>query len=149
MCRNHSPATVTPTIVMRQHAAQPREATKRDGTDLAAAEDGARRLIEARDRAIEMAPSSKQSYVVTDQLDRYFRALDEAERVQVEPLLAEWLLSDDASERWDALRLVDHFAIAAMRPTLLDLDMKLARIPGPGAVFERERVARALADLSR
>lgn len=116
---------------------------------MATAEDGARRLIEARKKAIETATSSKQSYVVTDQLDRYFRALDEAGREQIEPLLTEWLLSDDASKRWDALRLVDHFTITAMRPTLLDLHEKLARIPGAGAVFEREGVARTLADLAR
>lgn len=76
-----------------------------------------------------------------------FGRLGAAERVQLEPLLREWLLSDDEADRFDAIAIVWNNDVASMIPTLRELEDRLEESNAIGAPYEWAKVNRALGRL--
>jgi len=75
--------------------------------------------------------------------DRY-RNLEPAERNAVDQLLGEKLASPDENVRFDALALIQEFAIRSTAPQLRHLAARLNAERRPGAPFELAKVKRIL-----
>lgn len=83
------------------------------------------------------------------ELYRRYAELSSADRAEVDRLLAETLLSDDANLRFDALALIEEFHIASARPELRLLAKRLPRSKSPGAPYELAKVQRIIDLLGR
>ena len=76
-----------------------------------------------------------------------YRTIGERDRPMVDAVIAGAIESDDATERFDALALVDEFRIAVAAPHLERLAERLATVDSPSAPWEREKVNRILQQL--
>ena len=76
-----------------------------------------------------------------------YRTIEARDRTMVDAVIAEAVESDDATERFDALALVDEFRITVAVPYLARLAERLKTVDSPGAPFEREKVNRILQQL--
>lgn len=105
------------------------------------------RWEELRERLDEDARLSKSSQVVVLELSRQYRALDEAERSEVDELLAEWVLSEDEGKRFDAMAVIADNQVARAVPALRELGERLEASDAPSAPFEWAKVNRILGKL--
>jgi hypothetical protein len=94
-----------------------------------------------RESVDEEARSQRDSYIALDRLYALFRRFDEDERELADQVLAEWVLSDDAGKRFDAIALIREFGIEGAAPALEQLADRLAGSAVPGASDEREKAA--------
>jgi hypothetical protein len=91
---------------------------------------------------------SKDSQAVLERLRAVYRSLDPGERPHAQSVLVEWTLADDETLRFDALMLIDEFAIVAAAPALTTLTTRLATSQAVGANYELNKVNRILAGLA-
>lgn len=100
-----------------------------------------------RERLDIDARASKMSQAVVIGLSRRYRALDESERSEVDGVLAEWVLSEDEGERFDAMAVITDHKIKNAVPALRELGERLEASDAPGAPFEWAKVNRILGKL--
>jgi len=91
--------------------------------------------------------AAKQCQATLFDLSDYYLSLPVEERRSIDALLAEWVLSDNESKRFDALALIDEHRIRSALPALEDLRQKLDKSREPGAPFEKAKVDRIVASL--
>jgi hypothetical protein len=111
-------------------------------------------LDEFRDRleafwasANREAADFKDPVRALERLAGFYRNLDPREREFADRLLAEWVLSNEETKRFDAVALIREFEVASAAPELRELVDMLGRSDDPGAPFEREKVVALLRDL--
>src|SRR5215211_3433863 len=73
-------------------------------------------------------------------MERLYRKFDAEERAMADQVLAEWLSSDNSSERYHAYVLIDKFRITAALPALEKRAAQLASSHERGASDELESV---------
>jgi hypothetical protein len=78
------------------------------------------------------------------ELYQRYAELSPSDRAEVDQLLAESLLSEDANVRFDALALIAEFHIASALPELRVLAKRLPRSKSPGAPYELAKVQRII-----
>lgn len=94
------------------------------------------------------ALASKNSQGALIDLMRLYAGFSPEERAMADQVLADWVESPDARKRFDALALVDRFAIDAALPGLRRLEADLERRKDHEAPFELAKVRRILQRLS-
>jgi hypothetical protein len=92
--------------------------------------------------------AEKVSQAALFELSQYYLSLPVVERRTIDGVLAEWVLSDNESKRFDALALIDEHRIRSALPALEDLCQKLEKSREPGARFEKAKVDRIVAALT-
>ncbi len=95
------------------------------------------RLWEQLDREAMDYKASHMAYV---KLKEMYARWDQDTRRNAIEVFAEWLRSENARKRFDALSLIDEFDIVDARPALESLAMSLVARPGPEAKHELKRV---------
>jgi len=90
---------------------------------------------------------AKNAQEVTITLSRTFASLTTDQRVELEPLLREWLRSDDESDRFDAIAIVRDNDVTSMIPDLRELQDRLEDSTEVGAPYEWAKVNRVLGHL--
>jgi hypothetical protein len=106
--------------------------------------DDIRQTWRALRQRIDAAAGTKAGQEPTVELTRQYAGLGPDERAAVDPLIAEWVLSDDPGTRYDGLALVSEFRIEAAVPALRELAARLEDATGPGAPYEWAKVNRIL-----
>lgn len=109
--------------------------------------DARTRWEQLRERLDEDARASKSAQGVVLELARQYRELDEAERSQVDELLAQWILSEDEGKRFDAMAVIADNHVAHAVPALRELSERLEASDAPSAPFEWAKVNRILGKL--
>jgi hypothetical protein len=103
--------------------------------------------LQMRDEVSARAIEGKQSQeAVLAMADRY-RSLSEKERSVVDQLLAEQLMSEDETVRFDAIALIRQFEITSALPALRRLADWLESQHWPGAPYEWAKVDRLIGRL--
>jgi hypothetical protein len=101
-----------------------------------------RRMCSCRSWIDEEARELKNSQAALPLLFEMYRGLDADERRMANEVIAEWLLSDQESVRFDALALVREFDVRAARTALETLAARLASSTSPSAPYELKIVQR-------
>jgi hypothetical protein len=83
--------------------------------------------------AREEAKSSKDPFIVIEQLHALYRKFSTDERCMADQVIAEWALENDEVRRWDALALIDNLKIVAAIPALRARLSALRRVPNPAS----------------
>ena len=96
----------------------------------------------------EKTKAEKASQAALFELSRYYLSLTPAGKDAINDLLAEWVVSDDESKRFDALALIDEHRISSALPALHRLGEELDKSTDPGAPYERAKVDRIVAGLA-
>lgn len=91
---------------------------------------------------------TKESQGVVLDMFKAYRRLSEPERQEADRTVAQWVLSGDASKRFDALALIQEFGIASSLPALRQLAAKLEGDSDVSAPYEWAKVNRAIARLT-
>jgi hypothetical protein len=94
------------------------------------------------------AEEAKDSPSAIPVLYAAYRAVAEPDRPVVDEVIAEAVVSEEETRRFDALALVGEFHIEQAKPYLRHLAVRLSSSDAPGAPWEREKVDRLLAQLS-
>ena len=94
------------------------------------------------------AKQSKNSPSATIELSRRYSQLAPEERAEINALLADWVLGDDETKRFDALALIQDHRITAVVPALRQLCETLEDSPDPGAPYEWAKVNRVLGQIA-
>jgi hypothetical protein len=110
--------------------------------------DVGQRWIVSRQNLHEAARGTKDTQFAAIELSRRYAELPDGEKSTVDRVISEWLASDDASLRFDALLLVDDHRIASAIPALRRLADRLEGSSKPSAPYEWAKVNRILARLS-
>jgi hypothetical protein len=105
-------------------------------------------MEEAWSRAQAVADASKNSMMVTLEMERFYDRLEPDARPEADEVLIDWALGDDTDKRFDALAVIRRFAVVAAAPALRELARRYATASGPSAPFDREKVDRILAVLT-
>lgn len=98
-------------------------------------------------RADREAESSKDSQGAVLALEEFYRGLPTADRSAANQLLAEWVLSEDDKRRFDALALIDRFAIREAAPALRTLAERCENSNLPSSPYDWAKVNRILGRL--
>lgn len=96
-----------------------------------------RRFVEARD--------SNGAIV---ELAVIYARIPEADRAEVNEVLAEWVESEDEGLRFDALAIVNKYRLIHAVPALRRLQARLESDTSPGAPYEWAKVNRILGNLT-
>jgi hypothetical protein len=99
--------------------------------------------------AREEAISSKDPFIVIEQLHALYRKFSTDERCMADQVIAEWALDNDEVRRWDALALIDNLKIVAAIPALRALAERLAQSAEPSESFWIERANQLADDLQK
>ena len=102
-----------------------------------------------RRSADEEALRFKESSLVGERLRSMYEKFDMTERRAADEVIGEWALSNDEALRFDALSLIDEFAVTTAVPALIGLASRLATSTAPGAPFEILKVKRIIESLRR
>jgi hypothetical protein len=94
------------------------------------------------------AARSKESQYVVIELSRRYAALSPEDKLAVDELLAEWVLSDDACLQFDALALISEHNIRSAIPSLRELAARLEQSNLPLAPDDWAWVNRILGQLT-
>jgi hypothetical protein len=94
------------------------------------------------------AESMRIPNAVALELSLRYSSLGAAERADIDPVLSEWILSDDAGRRFDALTIVAENHVTAAAPALAALATRLRADTDPSAGFENDRVTGILSALN-
>lgn len=100
-----------------------------------------------RDQLDADASEAKDSQSAVIELSRRYGNLSPDEKVEVDNLLAEWVLSDDGRLRFDALALIRDHSIRSSLPSLRTLQDRLERATEPSAPYEWAKVNRLIGHL--
>ena len=100
-----------------------------------------------RSSAETEATALKDSQFVLERLHAHYQSLGPADHLHAHEVLIEWALSNDEKLRFDALAIIDDFAVVAAMPTLVTLANRLGSSTTPGASYEVKKVQRVLARL--
>lgn len=95
------------------------------------------------------AQQARDSFLAYQRLRDLFTRFDPSERELATPVVSDWLSDDDEAKRWDAVALVDDFAIAPALPALRSLAERLESSDDPGAPYEWAKVNRVIGSLSQ
>lgn len=106
------------------------------------------RIAEYRRHADEEGRALKDTYLALERLHSLYRQFDARERELADQVFSEWVVSDDANVRFDALALVDDFSIVRAIPSLRDLARRLVSSTAPSAPYELTKVRRVIDDLT-
>jgi len=102
-----------------------------------------------RDALDKRAIQAKDSMQAIFELNDAYGRLDETERSEVNKVLVEWLLSDDAGLRYDAEFIVEKHSLRKAVPALRTLQDRLENESSePGAPYEWAKVNRILGGLA-
>jgi hypothetical protein len=101
-----------------------------------------------RSAAERDAASLRSSQRVLNELHNLYQKFDAAERVLANRVITEWLESDDENLRFDALAMVDDFAVTNAAGALTALATRLRASTLPGAPYELQKVERILRSLT-
>lgn len=93
------------------------------------------------------ADEFKDPMLVIERVRDAYRSLDLADQRSADEVLAEWLLADDESKRFDALALVQELRVGSAAPALRSLANSLESSGDPLAPFERQKVEDLLKEL--
>lgn len=102
-----------------------------------------------RDEVNRIAVASKQSQAALSSLFDRYEMLSDGERCIINKLLADELLSEDESARFDALAIIRKFRIKTTLPALRELARELESQNFPGAPYEWKKVNRLIGLLSQ
>jgi len=91
--------------------------------------------------------AGKLSEAAPIELSEYYLSLPLGKRQTIDAVLADWILSDNESKRFDALYLIYEHQIRSALPALEKLREKLGKSREPGARFEKAKVERIVAAL--
>jgi hypothetical protein len=105
------------------------------------------KLWEYRKQVDRTAIELKESNLALEWLRNFYRDLEASERVLANQVLAEWLLFDDESVRFDALALIGDFRISTALTALDELAARLQQSKSPGAPYELKKVERVVREL--
>lgn len=86
------------------------------------------------------ARESKMSQEAVLRLSEVYASLDDRERRIVNPVLSEWLSSDDSGKRYDARYLISVFRIAESLPALIARERQLSVDEKGGSAYEHRRI---------
>ena len=112
--------------------------------------DEFRKEMEAYRSDVESeASAAKDSFLVYQRLHTLYRRFDVEERRLASEVISEWVTSDDEAKRWDAVALIDDFAIASALPALRSLANRLEHSDDPAAPFEWAMVNRLIGTLAQ
>ncbi len=101
-------------------------------------------LAAYRKTVSDEAMSRKDSQIVLEKLQVIYKKFNEDERHMADHVFAEWVLSEDAGLRFDALALIDGLKIIAAEAALRALESRLTSSAEPGAPYEIKKVRRLL-----
>jgi hypothetical protein len=93
------------------------------------------------------AQAHKFSHEALLRLIELYRALDDDERETVDAVLRDWVLEGNPRQRFDALALIDEFAIRDAAPQLRIALERLEDATGPSVPTDRSKLQRILAHL--
>src|SRR4051794_29081176 len=93
------------------------------------------------------AQANKFSHEALLRLIEAYHALDSDERETVDAVLRDWVLEGNPRQRFDALALIDEFAIRTARPQLKIALERLNHAAGPSVPTDRSKLQRILARL--
>jgi hypothetical protein len=111
--------------------------------------EGFRAQLQAfRTKVDEEADAFKDSYLALEKLYARYRGFSKEDRAMADEVIAEWVLSDDESLRFDALALVREFRIVRAKHPLERLEGRLRSSVAPGAPFELKKVVSILSELN-
>lgn len=100
-----------------------------------------------RQSAVNDAKLFKNSQIVFEKLRALYGKFDESERLMANDVLTRWALSENEDMRFDALSLIDEFAVRSSIPALNELIVRLANSDLPSAPFELKKVSRIISKL--
>jgi len=108
-----------------------------------------KKLWEDRRKAlVEIAEIMKDSQSVSFGLLALYDSLSDGEKAAVNDLLAEWLISDDNTRRYDVEFLISQRCIKSLK-TAVEKAIEIAQNrTDPGAEFDIENLLRILNELS-
>jgi hypothetical protein len=112
-------------------------------------EEFRKEMNEYRKSADEQAKELKDPQIVSEKLRSLYRSFDTQARIMADGVVIEWVLSDEEGIRFDALALVEDFRLRAAIPALRELASRLANQRTTGAPFERAKIDRIIAELTR
>lgn len=95
----------------------------------------------------EYAYSQKCSQAVLEALELYYENLTVEEKSLASYVIEEWLLSENESERFDALFLIERFKLRDLAASMHLLEDRLVGSRFPGAPFELDRLRAITGDL--
>lgn len=90
----------------------------------------------------------KMSQSAVLELSRRYVQLAPDERLEVNQLMGEWVLSSDETKRFDALALISDHRIESAVPALRMLSEQLEASEAPSAPYEWAKVNRVLGKLT-
>lgn len=100
-----------------------------------------------REHADREAQSRRDPYIALDRLHLLYLRFDDAARAMANQVLGEWVLSDDASKRYNAIALIRDFKVNSAAPALQQLADRLADSDELGASDERNKASDLARDL--
>ena len=99
-------------------------------------------------RLIKNAEGSRDSMSVPFALVKLYDKLSDREKQQIEPILAEWLVSDDGKNRYCARFIAGERKVRSLKAAVERSIAKLIGQPGPGVRFEVELLESLVRELS-
>ncbi len=111
--------------------------------------DEFRKEMEAYRADVESeADAARDSFLAYQRLQTLYRRFDLEERRLASDVISDWVVSEDEAKRWDAVALIDDFAIASALPALRSLADRLESSDEPGAPYEWAKVNRVIGTLA-
>jgi hypothetical protein len=104
--------------------------------------------VDRRNSLVEKAEAIKDSQSVSFGLIDTYDGLTDYERAVVNDIIAEWLMSDDNTLRYDAGFLISQRCIKSMKGTVEQAILSAQHRVGPEAEFEVKKLRRILSELS-
>ena len=101
-------------------------------------------MTTCRQEAEYRARDSNNTYVVIERLRKKYIQLDSTERKFADIVISEWILSEDAGVRFDAIDLSHHFNIRRSVPALRRLASILEHSTSIHDIYERKKVVRMI-----
>lgn len=90
------------------------------------------------------ARESKNSQSALFELSLKFRSLTEENKKSVTKILIQWIESEDAGRRFDAIALVSEYKLSSARTALKLLCNRLDKDKSPGAKYEKKKIITVL-----
>ena len=100
--------------------------------------------IEMREHFAEIAEKAKDSQAVSFKLLDEYDKLTQEDKLAIHELLAEWLVSDDNTLRYDASFLISQRHITALKNAIEQAIVNMQHRIGPEAIDEAEDLSRVL-----
>lgn len=105
-------------------------------------------LEECRRRADQEARALRDPSFTLDRLHSLYRQLDNEQQALADRVLADWVVSDDETVRFDGLALVEDFSVVLALPALRALASRLGTSTAVSAPYELIKVNRVIDSLT-